>query len=70
MTKKETCDYYVEEDDEEQTPLDQFGNRMDGTTMEWCCSPDCGCPEARLCMASRGAYERYSGTLIPVYKED
>lgn len=35
--------------------VDENGNPLDGTSLPNCCFPDCGCPEARLCMADSGA---------------
>ncbi len=31
--------------------VDGYGNTE--VQLEYCCSPDCGCPESRLCMASQ-----------------
>lgn len=38
--------------------VDEFGNTVD--EFEYCCSPNCGCPESRLCMAR--------GNKLPTFK--
>lgn len=45
---------WLPEDEEDESLLDDYGNPKDGSSMPYCCSPDCGCPETRLCMASNG----------------
>ena len=34
--------------------IDEYGNPIDGSSQPYCCFPNCGCPEARLCMAENG----------------
>ena len=37
------------------TGIDKYGNPIDGSSLPYCCFPDCGCDGARLCMAESGA---------------
>lgn len=41
--------------DEEEEPVDDYGNPLSGDRLINCCFPDCGCDGARLCMAENGA---------------
>ena len=34
--------------------IDKYGNPIDGSSLPYCCYPDCGCDGARLCMAEHG----------------
>ena len=40
---------------DDETEVDQYGNPVDGSSLPFCCFPDCGCDGARLCMAKSGA---------------
>lgn len=40
--------------DENGIEVDEYGNPIDGSRQKYCCFPNCGCPEARLCMAEEG----------------
>lgn len=35
--------------------VDEYGNPLDGSSLPYCCFPDCGCDGARNCMAESGA---------------
>jgi hypothetical protein len=39
--------------------VDDHGNTE--AQFEYCCSPDCGCPESRLCMANGAREEHMRG---------
>ena len=34
--------------------FDKYENPTDGSSLDFCCFPDCGCPGSRLCMAKNG----------------
>lgn len=40
---------------ESEPAVDEYGNPVDGSSLPFCCFPDCGCDGARLCMAESGA---------------
>lgn len=42
---------------EPEPETDDYGNPIDGDRLIYCCYPDCGYGEARLCMAENGASE-------------
>jgi hypothetical protein len=42
-------------DEDEDGPLDGYGNPLSGDRLINCCFPDCGCDGARLCQAEKGA---------------
>ena len=41
--------------DESGVEIDCYGNPVDGSSLPYCCFPDCGCDGARLCTAKSGA---------------
>ena len=38
----------------QEPAADKYGNPVDGSSLPFCCFPDCGCDGARLCMAESG----------------
>lgn len=47
--------------------LDKYDNPVDGSKIINCCFPDCGCDEARLCMAKNGA--NYCSRVLNIEKK-
>jgi len=41
-------------EDEDEEPVNEYGNPISGNSMPYCQAPACGCPESRLCMAEGG----------------
>ena len=44
-----------EKREDEEEPVDDYGNPLSGDRIIYCCFPDCGCDGARLCQAEKGA---------------
>lgn len=40
---------------EDAQEIDKYGNPIDGSSLPFCCFPNCGCDGARNCMAESGA---------------
>lgn len=52
---------FPESDQEPEPEVDQYGNPVDGSRFLYCCAPDCGCPDGRLCAAEKGYRSRPYG---------